>query len=70
MKFEESEVAKKARADFLAQRKELGGPMADLKQSALEESHKNAISKELHDRRVRIAGERLEAQKKAWSVPR
>ena len=26
--------------------------MADLKQSALEESHKNAISKELHDRRV------------------
>ena len=67
VKFEESEASRQARADFLAQRKRIWEErMVELKQSALEEAHKSKISKALHDRRVRIASERLEDQQKQW----
>jgi hypothetical protein len=63
VKFQENEAAKKAKAAFLEQRKVIWEQrMRDLKEAAAEETLKTKTAKELHTRRVRIAGEQLDEQ--------
>ena len=66
VKFEEREAAKKAREAFLEQRKRIWEQrMQDMKRAAAEENAKAKEAGELHDRRIRIATEKIEEKKKS-----
>ena len=66
VKFEEREAAKKAREAFLEQRKRIWEQrMQDMQRAAAEENAKAKEAGELHDRRIRIATEKIEEKKKS-----